>query len=33
VQRVMVDGRWHDVRGTRADVGRELAAATDRMWA
>jgi formiminoglutamate deiminase len=33
VQRVMVDGRWHDVRGTRPDVGRELAAATDRMWA
>ncbi len=32
VQRVMVDGRWHDVRGTRADVGRELVAATDRMW-
>ena len=29
---VMVDGRWHDTRGERPEVGRALAAATDRMW-
>jgi formiminoglutamate deiminase len=33
VVRVMVDGRWHDVRGERAEVGRELATTIDRMWA
>ena len=32
VARVMVDGRWHDTRGERPEVGRALAAATDRMW-
>jgi cytosine/adenosine deaminase-related metal-dependent hydrolase len=32
VERVMVDGRWHDTRGERPEVGRALAAATDRMW-
>ena len=32
VRRVMVDGLWHDTRGERPEVGRRLAAATDRMW-
>ena len=32
VARVMVDGRWHDARGERPEVGRALALATDRMW-